>query len=410
MLSLYFNCKLTEQKTTPGKPTEGYNYPVMYPKKIETALINQYEILIATIDSYSLLSFDNAIFNIDIDYIDERNKEELVNLINDSISANNIYINFTRPSTVDGWVENVRETSKKIKKNSPVLVVMNHDHPFIDYTEKIFERIILEIFKENTNNNGKALYYSHAPEVISWAVNGRHNLKFERNSDGIYKSDVMHNWIDSICIMTMETLENIWKRANYKGNYIGRFDWKDVSYTQLGIVFYTFPREFFKHFDGYGHITGIRLISEYDSQFTVKLKYPNNSIVNNLSNFYYQRWLDCFLLTIRDRLRRKDELIISNKKSFVNAIEETIELLKIGYIEADVSNGLLQEKQLDVVEAKIRSHIYHQGNMLYDSIKTDIELLETIEYKEKYELIKKYMPKLIINFIRRLKYSMKKSD
>ena len=125
----------------------GYNFI-----KIETTLIKQYKILIATINSYSVLNFDAAIFNIDIDCIDEGNKEELVNLINDSILANNIYINFTRPSTVDGWVENVRDASKKIKKNSPVLVVMNHDHPFIDYTEKILNRIILEIFENNIDN------------------------------------------------------------------------------------------------------------------------------------------------------------------------------------------------------------------------------------------------------------------
>jgi hypothetical protein len=403
MISLYFNCKLTHESVALGKITTRYNYPVTYPKKIESSEFSQYEVLIATIKSYSIFKFDIVIFNIDIDSRTDEVEEEIKNIILNTYTANKIILNFSRPSTVEGWLKNVTEASSLIKKNSPVLVVMNHDHPFIDYTQNLFIDLIKIIFPEKNNNFGKAFYYSHAPEVISWAVNGRHSLRFKKQSDGLFKSDKMNNWIDSICIMTMDTLENIWMRAKFDGTYIGRFDWENVSYSNLGIEFYLFPREFFKHFDGYGHITGIRLISEFKSTLSPVLYFPSSASINELANFYYQRWIDCFVITVREQLRESDSSGKSKKYIFVNSIEETLDLFKIGYLNADVKSGLMREDQISVVESKLRSHIYYMANSLYDIIKSDMELTEEIKPKERYLFIKKNAPSFLIKLGRKIR-------
>ncbi len=387
MFSLYFNCRITKESVTLGKPALSFYFPVQYPKKIESNAISQYKVLVATIKSYSIFKFDTVIFNIAIDSINSGIEEELRNMIVNSYSANNLLVNFSRPSTVEGWLKDVREVSSLIKKNSPVIVVMNHDHPFIDYTQNVFNVLVEKIFPKSNDNFGKTLYYSHAPEVISWAVNGRIDTKFTKQPDGVFKSDVVDHWIDSICVMTMETLEHIWMRTKDDGAYIGRFDWPGVACSRLRITIYVFPREFFKHFDGYGHVTGIRLISEFNSDISPALRFPDGENISDLAHFYYQRWLDCFLISVRDKLRARNIFLTSTKSFFINAIEDSLHLFKKGYLEADVTSGLLREDHISAVEATLRSHVYYMGNSLYDAIKTDIDLLDGDEL----HALKKYI-------------------
>ena len=96
-ISLYFNCKLTHESVTPGKSSNRYNYPVMYPKKIDSEEYSQYKILIATIKSYSIFKFDVIIFNIEIESINNELYKACKNGNNDivdkmiSLGADNYY-------------------------------------------------------------------------------------------------------------------------------------------------------------------------------------------------------------------------------------------------------------------------------------------------------------------------------
>lgn len=375
MLSLYFNCKLTKQKLIPENIDSGYFYPVTYPRKSSLESFDQYTILIKTIISYSVLKFETAIFNIDIEGIDEHDREDIKNIIAENYSTSKTILKFSRPSTVEEWKRDVANTSNIIKKNSPVLVVMNHDHPFVDYATSAFNTLLADVFPESENNHGKALYYSHALEVISWAVNGRGKIKFKKQNGGIYKSEVINTWIDAICVMTMETLSHIWSRIKFTGSYIGRLDWVGAEYSRLALTTYVFPREFFKHFDGYGHVTGMRLISEVGTSYTDAMIYPSNSDFNGLLLFYYQRWIDTHLLSIRDFLNKERYSVVSLKSIYIKAVEESLYLFKIGYFEADISAGLIDKNKMIVVEAALRNHIYYQGNLLFEVIKTDVSLI-----------------------------------
>ena len=59
------------------------------------------------------------------------------------------------------------------------------------------------------------------------------------------KSEVIDHWIDTICVMTMETLSHVWSRIKFTGSYIGRLDWVGAEYSYLALTTYVFPREFF---------------------------------------------------------------------------------------------------------------------------------------------------------------------
>ncbi|HHT9158552.1 MAG: hypothetical protein A2047_01015 [Omnitrophica bacterium GWA2_41_15] len=399
MLSLYFNFRLTGQRLIPDRIDSGLFYPVAYPQRGSTGSLSQYAVLLKTIESYSVFKFDVVIFNIAIDFIDSEIEEELKRSITEKYSSNKIILRFTRPSTLDEWKKDVEEVSCLIGKGSPVLVAMNHDHPFIDYTPEVFNVLLEKVFPKLENNFGKALYYSHAPEAISSAVNDRSHTKYIRQSGGIYKREVTSRGVLSIWVMTIETLGHILSRAMCSGSsYMGRIDWAGVEYDQLTLTTYLFPREFFKHYDGYRHVTGIRLISDISNAKSTVLQFPGDDEANGIVEFYYQRWIDCFLLTVRDALRNKKYSVASNmstKSIFTKAIEESLDLFRIGYLEADVAAGLIHERRISVMEGALRSHIYYFGNLLFESVKTDILLIDGDGFYKYMNLIKRHMPSLL---------------
>ena len=403
MLSLYFNCRLTEKRLTPDRIDSGYFYPVTYPQRVDTESLSQYAVLLKTIDSYAVFQYETIIFNIAIDYIDRNIENEIDCRVRENYSANKIVLKFTRPSTINEWMDDTEEALTLIDKNSPVLVVMNHDHPFIDYTPSIFTDLVEKVFPETENNLGKALYYSHAPEVISWAINGRTGTNFVRQCWGGYKSEKVNHWIDSICVMTLETLSDIWSKAKYEGSYIGRVDWPDVQYSQLALITYAFPREFFKHFDGYGHVTGMKLISDISSMKSTMLSFPYDSDTKGVVGFYYQRWLDCFSLSIRDTLRNQAYSVGSQKKIFVSAIEDSLDLFRVGYLEEDAKIGMIDKAQINIIECALRSNIYYFGNSIYDVIKTDILLMEG----SVTDKIKRFLPYKLLIGLRLFKRGIK---
>jgi len=118
------------------------------------------------------------------------------------------------------------------------------------------------------------------------------------------------------------------------------------------------------------------LISDIGNSMSTRLKYPGKNDISSLVDFYYQRWLDTQLLSVRDSLRSRVFSVKSRKSLFVMAIEESLDLFRVGYLNVDVAAGLIDERRMLIVEGALRSHIYYYGNSLFDSIKTDILLME----------------------------------
>jgi hypothetical protein len=372
MLSLYFNCRLTKARLTPDSADAGYFYPVVYPKD-SVQNHDQYKILIQTLESYSSLSFIVAVLNIEIDVINADQKSELEFLVQNTISAQKKILQFTRPSTVESWKADAGRLSELVGENNPVLVVMNHDHPFVDYTPAPFVDAIDKVFDATGDNFGKAFYYSHAPEVMSWAINGRGLIKFSREGD-LYRSVPVNDWIDSICVFTPATLESIWSKLRFTEEYIGRLDWVGATYRNLGLTTYVSPREYFKHFDGYSHISGMRLMTDISVAEKFEINPPPKEL-DAAVDFYYQRWIDAYLLVIRDNLKLTRSFNKSMGLKFRKILEEALRLMRASYLEEDARLGLLDKEMLEVVYGGLRNKVYFNANYLFIQIYADILLL-----------------------------------
>ena len=389
-LSLYFNCKLTNERLLPNSLTSEYFYPVVYPRNPMMKNITQYEVLIETIKSYSAFNFKYAIFNIEIDGVDDLQKKEITEIISRIFKRNNYNINFVRPSNRASWRSDIKSAIDLIGPNSPVLVVMNHDHPYVDYAPSVFIKIIDHIF--SGDNFCKAFYYSHAPEVISLAMNGLKSGRFNLSTIGICESVLINKWLDSYCVMTLDTLDHIFSKLKYSGDYIGRIDWPGASYNDLKLRTYVFPREFFKHYDGYGHVTGLRLFSDVNLPKDINLINSQN----NIALINYQRWLDTFILLIRDSLRNR---IFLRKKFFVEEIERSLHLFDLGYFKQDLIDGLLDEGAYHHAAIELRNAVYYNANSLFSLIKDDIYLINSdsvLNYK-------KFIPQKLLLLLRKIR-------
>lgn len=378
---LYFNCRITGTILTTNSKVSPYFYPQVYPKQqCSQSPASQLDILVTTIESYSKMVFEHAIFNLEIDNSDE----DIINKLHETIYKNfpktKIILNFTRPSTLAQWKADIKKLRRTFDFNKPVLVVMNHDHPFVDCNSNCLEYCMKLVFSPNNSNFGKIFYYSHAPEVISWAINGRGKIRFKELSHGIFESSIVNGWIDSIGIMSLETLEHIWSKIIFNGEYIGRFDWFDVTFDKLNLRTYVFPREFIKHFDGYNHITGMRLISELRSSQKYPQNFPTHEDYGFLIEYYYQKWLDSFIIAVRDSVNLNHSFCTSSRDVFIKAIERTIDLFIIGYLNMDSMLGLIDPTLQISIENSLRNKIYFNGNSIFQVISTDIELSKDSRY------------------------------
>ena len=134
MLNLFFNTKITDKFA--NRNLGEYFYPVTYPDSEE--VIDPIDVLLYTIKSYRSITFDQAFFNIDLGNTNHELEKNIEITIRGSISANKLHISFSRPSTLKNWKALVANVSEIIGENSVLLVAMNHDHPFIDYTPMPF--------------------------------------------------------------------------------------------------------------------------------------------------------------------------------------------------------------------------------------------------------------------------------
>lgn len=365
-LSLYFNCKLTNKKLLTDGVSHGYFYPVIYPRDPLAKILSPYEILIETIKTYSCLDFNCVIFNIEIDDVTDFQKKEIAEIIDRQYTAVTVRLNFSRPFDRSSWRNDISSAIELIGENSPVFVAMNHDHPYIDYSSNALQRVVDYVFAGD--NFGKAFYYSHAPEVISLAFNGIKYGRFQPSNSGVCESIPVDGWLDSYCVMTLKTLDHVFSKLEYSGEYIGRIDWPGATFRKLQLKTYTFPREFCRHYDGYGHVTGLRLISETSSLLEDRLPRdkPDSSLV------YYQRWLDAFILLIRDALRDK---IFVTKGNFIEEIERSLFYFKLGYLDQDMLDGILSDRDCVVIQSELRNAIYFNANNLFFLVRDDIFLL-----------------------------------
>jgi hypothetical protein len=370
---LYFNSRLTIDNLTSDYTRYDYFYPIVYPKK-DINVSTKLKILKDTLFTYSLINFSKVIINIEIDGINAEGKDEFKIFVDEIFGSNLLTLNFVRPSTIKTWIDDINQYENQLDFNEPALVVMNHDHPFVDYQVDTFLNCIQEVFSKKESNKYKVLYYSHCPEICDWILNGRGETTFNKNKNGLFISNKIDKWIDSIVLMTFETLKHIFLSANYQNEYIGRIDWPNVKYDNLNLIGYAYCREFFRHYDGYNHITGMRFVNEYKTDEITRTYFPNNANINSKLDFYYSIWRMLFILSIRNRLKCSNFWKKSRKSVFVEIIETSINLFDEIYFEQDFKIGFISYEEKSILLNGLRNRIYYFSNSLYLDISVDLQI------------------------------------
>lgn len=375
-MNLYFNTKLTNAPLIETQLENYFFYPVTYPKLATSLDCNQLEVLIITIKSYSKLFFNIAIFNLDIKEYNLTEEERIRQIIKSSINCQSLFITFDRPSTINEWEKDIEKYVGITSSNDPFIVVMNHDHLFVDYNTNVINNITNSIFEKNLDNFKKVLYYSHTPEINSLILNTFKRKDIIANKSSIYSRLQNQNWVVSLWVMTLSTLKYIFSQSEFdKNSYIGRIDFPNVYYKTMNFKVFYYPREFFKHFDGYGHMTGIRLISDLRNNYD--LQYPVSSNLTEIVEFYYQKWLDTYILAIKDKIYNKGVDNFSNY-NYREILEESFYLFKNTYLNEDLKYNLLDIKTYNSVCHNLISHIYYNANYIFEQVTLDIKLSKKI--------------------------------
>jgi hypothetical protein len=360
---LYFNTKIIAGNIYENN-LNSY-YPTMNPK--EEVIVDKYEfnlnILKTTIKSYSKLDFIHAIFNIEV--LNSNHEKEIKDLISKFFSKISVEIQFKRPSDIISWKKDIKRLSKY--KHTPIFTVFNHDHIFLDYQLDTFRSIVNEVFNGDSSDYKKIFYYSHIPEFLSKILNtNRFNkLKITRINN-LYSLKYINVNIDSFAIMTYDTLSYIFKSIIKYPNYIGRIDWQGLYFRKLKVEAFVYPREFFGHYEGYGHVTGTKLYKNFNIVNSI-----NKLSIEDKLEFYYSKWLNNSFLYIRDFVFSK---FFRPRFFFHKALENSFEIFKTFYLEEDLKYQIIDQKTFDILIPNLRSKIYRNANDIYLELKTDNEL------------------------------------
>ena len=360
---LYFNTKIIAGNIYNNN--QNSYYPTMNPK--EEVIVDKYEfnlnILKSTLKSYSKLDFIHAIFNIEV--LNSTHEKEIKDLILKFFSKISTEIRFKRPSDIISWKKDIKRLSKY--KHIPIFTVFNHDHIFLDYQLDTFRSIVNEVFNGDSSDYKKIFYYSHIPEFLSKILNtNRFNKLKISKTNNLYSLKYINLNIDSFAIMTYDTLSYVFKSIIKYPNYIGRIDWQGLYFKKLKVEAFVYPREFFGHYEGYGHVTGTKL-------------YKNLNIVNSFNKlsieekleFYYSKWLNNSFLYVRDFVFSK---FFRPRFFFHKALENSFEIFKTSYLEEDLKYQIIDQKTFDILIPNLRSKIYRNANDIYLELKTDNEL------------------------------------
>jgi len=363
-MNLYFNTKLVS--STIHENSVYTFYPVITPKDYDfDKTVLPFKILKSVLISYSKIKFKKCVFNIELN--DESNNKEVKSLIEENFKNSEININFKRPYNKKTWLKDINDHFGNII-DEPLLLAMNHDHQFVDYQCETFKNIVNKIFSQDKNNFKKVYFYSHIPELISAAENKKYiqNRKYKKIDKSLYKISNLNHQVDSVSIMTARTLKYIIAQISNDIDYFGRIDWKNLYFKKLNISGFFFAREFFRHFEGYYHISGIRITRE------LSLNSNSNNNKDTL-DFYYMKWLNLSIFLIRDGLKNSS---FNKKKNLIKLVEKSIQIFNEAYLEEDLNYRLISKKDFKKLKYTLRSKVFYNLNMIYSEIKIENELMK----------------------------------
>jgi hypothetical protein len=403
MLSLYFNCKIVSTSLNKEKVGNGCFYPVCYPSDRHTDdRLESFEVLLETLKSLSNLSFDFTVFNIDLSESDSHHESVVRDLIEKLFCKSDIFLSFKRPNVLSEWKIDVKELINKVGEKTPVLVMFNHDHPYIDYCEDVFSEVLENVFSEEEGEK-KLLHFTHISDMLSEHY---HDKKSNFNKvTNIVENTRDEVYIHNTSVMTAPTLLGIWESMRYSNDYIGRIDWFDVTLEKSKFTHYVFGREFFGHYDGYTNVTGNRLTKIMDIN-AIGIKPLPADNYDQLVDFYYTKFIDTYSCFIQRGLlsKRYDQTI---RDRYIELVEKSLHLLKVSYLQMDFKYGIILISDVDKLLNMIREKIYFNGNLIFTNMYIDNLLKQENPIKLFKIKVRKYIPDIVVVSVRKLMAKLK---
>lgn len=372
---LYFNSKITNKTVFFNTSISLTTYTkIPFPKESFLEYPDKLEILKKTLISYSKLKFEACIFNIEVD--DSNNSfKGIKSLILKNFNCKDICINNYRPSSLRDWRKDLVGIRERFGDNTPIFLCQNHDHPFVDYQSSSFEKVVNTVFPKAENNFSKCLIYSHSPDFTSMSYGAKNDgvFKFLDEENSIYKTKTVNTYFDSIVILTIETLFHTLNQLKFSGNYLGRFDWPGVRFDNLHINYYFFPREFFRHFDGYYISTGMRCFEDLNESKHLPFQFPKAGNTTEKINFYYQRWIDNFMIYLRDELLKKPSKT-AIYKTYKNALISSLSFFDRTYLKEDLEHSLIAAEEYEMLKIGLENKVYYNFNSIFNTLNTELVL------------------------------------
>jgi hypothetical protein len=281
-------------------------YPTLYPKDSN----NKVEVLERSIASIGSLPISDIFYYIEIDSDIQYSESRFEVLLRTIFKSATIHALTNRPTTKQSWLMVVDRLEKEISDTKPIVLILNHDHIFVDTDPRMFLQTLLYLC---TNNQNHYLIYSHAPECVSLALNfDALNFRQSHYNGGtfprsrpveitkeLYGMHALH--IDGVFATTLSGMRYLWENTIVTTEYAPRPDWPGVQIGAPLKVFFS-TREFFRHFDGYGHITrlpsmlGLSLARLQNSCSTYSKEYSDDLMLDFRVNLFES----VYLLSIRD--------------------------------------------------------------------------------------------------------------
>lgn len=196
----------------------------------------------------NIYSWSKVIINVVLHAEFENEKSNLFKYITDLFCEYNLILNNTRCERQEDW-----KNLYKILDNDLIYFCCNHDHVFIDDNVDNFKKTIEE-FKIKFSTVGASLYFSHWQEVNNLFLNTQSYI-LEENF-----AHTLNSNFDSIQIITKNTYFNWWFTGDFNHLFLPRTDCcthtlRDNLPTSFLKILAVPYREYFRHFDGYSHLS-----------------------------------------------------------------------------------------------------------------------------------------------------------
>jgi len=390
-IGLYINTRLTEDLGTPNpsvRPT--------YPSKNWPESNAKAKILELAIDSVTAVGFKKIIINVEGDAAHHESATLIREKTKEKFPEAEIISEKKRPSTLEEWRASAQLAEDFFGIDTPVICWFNHDHIFVDYLADLF---VTEVERLFGNNPHVYFTYSHQPEVVSKIIlsntandvdcgenNTNTQIDTYRKIDRFFYHKVNTKVIDGIFVATARGLKYLWNNLETEITYIPRPDWWGLTHEKSVFHMIGHAREFFRHFDGYGNITGLpsmlaMTFSDFDKQgryiprrqigelLTPSHIAPEN--IHKLGDHYARMFSETCLLALRDARIRKIGGN-TNSKTFNEELNSLVTFFMDVYVNVDCAHFKCNSDTTNQIKQCVQHKIFSQQANLSGLVWADV--------------------------------------